>query len=905
MNRLTKLFASALCVAALALTACGGGDAGAPPSDIDQPTTAPPPDTTPPTVGIFNNMSVLPATGPVTFTFVFNEDVGSSFNASAITVSGGTAGTLDKASATQYTMVVTPPAGTSGTLSVAVRAGGFSDLAGNINVVVPPAAEVPFGSAGGGGGSGSTGTCTGTNCTTFSEPGIGFGPFENGGGGSVGIVNDPNDASNQVVKFVKKPGDGEYFGTTITGLAAPAVLTASNKTVTMRVFSPAVGTNMLLKFEGGTGGPAQIEKDAVTTVANAWETLSFVMTDAGTYTTVVVFPNGRSKVTADTTIFIDELKFPAAAAGGGSSGNTGTCTGTNCTTFSEQGIGFGPFENAGGGTVGIENDPKDASNKAVKFVKKPGDGEYFGTTITGLAAPAVLTASNKTVTMRVFSPAVGTNMLLKFEGGTGGPAQIEKDAVTTVANAWETLSFVMTDAGTYTTVVVFPNGRSKVTADTTIFIDELKFPAAAGGGGGGTPVKLITFDEVPSPKLTDFGTNGAGATIEVDPAGGTNKVLKVNKFLTPAPGSEQWAGTTISTGPNDSIATIPFTDTAKTMTARVYSPAVGVRVRLKVENASNVNITAETDAITTTSGAWEVLTFNFANPGTNPPVGGGATAALDPAQTYNKLSIFMDFGLGNGGGPLPANRVYYADDISFVPAAGGGGGGAAPATFSAGFSAANLTANGGGFGGFSGSNQDNFGCSGDPAFCGSGGNFTGDAASEFFYYYQTPTPATALYMGIYVLAPGVKDFNNSGDTAGVDVGSRANLKFTLGQNAEWFNGTAKNFMIVVDLGKRYVAGGNTCRLQLRNVTTPTAQAATAYSIPWSSFEVVQNCGTSISTAAAALAASPVSQIAFQGVGGTAALSAGGKTSGANLTIPTAPPVVYPTTLVVRGAITFE
>jgi hypothetical protein len=901
MNRLTKLFASALCVAALALTACGGGDAGAPPSDIDQPTTAPPPDTTPPTVGIFKDLSVLPATGPVTFTFVFNEDVGTSFNASAITVSGGTAGTLDKASATQYTMVVTPPAGTSGTLSVAVRVGSFSDLAGNINVVVPPAADVPFATAGGGGGSGSTGTCTGTNCTTFSEPGIGFGPFENGGGGSVAIENDPNDASNKVVKFVKKPGDGDFFGTTITGLAANPVLTASNKTVTMRVFSPAVGTNMLLKFEGGTGGPAVTQAFVLTTVANAWETLSFVMPDVGTFTTVVVFPNVQSQVAANTTIYIDELKFPAAAGG---SGSTGTCTGTNCTTFSEPGIGFGPFENGGGGSVAIENDPNDASNKVVKFVKKPGDGDFFGTTITGLAANPVLTASNKTVTMRVFSPAIGTNMLLKFEGGTGGPAVTEKFVLTTVANAWETLSFVMPDVGTFTTVVVFPNVQSQVAANTTIYIDELKFPAV-GSGGGGTPVALLTFDEAPPPKLTDFGTNGTGASIESDPVGGVNKVLKVNKFLTPAPGSEQWAGTTISTGASDSIATIPFTATAKTMTARVYSPAVGVRVRLKVENASDDKITAETDAITTTSGAWEVLTFNFANPGTNPPVGGGPTAALDPAQTYNKLSIFMDFGLGNGGGPLPANRVYYADDISFVPAAGGGGGGAAPVTFSAGFSAANLTANGGGFGGFSGSNQDNFGCSGDPAFCGSGGDFTGDAASGFFYYYQTPTAATALYMGIYVLAPGVKDFNNSGDTAGIDVGSRANLKFTLGQNAEWFNGTAKNFMIVVDLGKRYVAGGNTCRLQLRNVTTPTAQAATAYSIPWSSFEVVQNCGTSINTVAAALAASPVSQIAFQGVGGTIALSAGGKKSGANLTIPTAPPVVYPTTLVVRGAITFE
>ena len=120
-------------------------------------------------------------------------------------------------------------------------------------------------------------------------------------------------------------------------------------------------------------------------------------------------------------------------------------------------------------------------------------------------------------------------------------------------------------------------------------------------------------------------------------------------------------------GANNSIATIAFTASAKTMTVRVYSPAVGVRVRLKVENATNNGISVETDAITTMTNAWETLTFNFANPGTAPPVGGGPTAALNVANTYNKASLFFDFGLGAGGyGALPADRVYYADDLRFV-----------------------------------------------------------------------------------------------------------------------------------------------------------------------------------------------------------------------------------------------
>ena len=82
------------------------------------------------------------------------------------------------------------------------------------------------------------------------------------------LAKDPNDAANDVVKFVKKTGDSDYFGTTITGLAGPATLTATDKVVTLRVYSPAVGTNFLLKLEGGPGG-AVVEKDVVTTRGRA------------------------------------------------------------------------------------------------------------------------------------------------------------------------------------------------------------------------------------------------------------------------------------------------------------------------------------------------------------------------------------------------------------------------------------------------------------------------------------------------------------------------------------------------------------------------------------------------------------------------------------------------------------
>ena len=657
---------TAFSLACAVLAGCGGGDAEAPPppAAASPPLdVVPGPDTTPPTLTqIANDVSAPTATGPVTFTFLFSEDVGTSFGADDIVVIGGTKGAFARTtSGAQATLVVVPIANSTGTIDVSVAAGRFSDLAGNANTVgasaqkayssvvktqmalpvnfdsatvdygfigfggaeasslaadpanaansaakvvraagaetyagttitaaaglgftpkIPfnandtrmsvrvwsPDAGIPVrlkvedhadgnksvetetttttanawqtltfnfatqatgtaplnlafnydkatiffdfgrakasavqktyyfddvtfvpgtGGGGGGAGSGSTGTCTAATCITFSGSAITFSPFENQGGGTVELANDPNDAGNRVAKFVKKAGDSDYFGTVVNGVGT-VVLAPNAKTVTMRVLSPAAGKNILLKFEGGAAGAAPTELDVVTTKANQWETLTFVMPGTGSFSTVVIFPNGRSQVTADTTIYIDELNFPAAAGGGGGGGGA-ACTAPNCVDFSAAGIVFAPFENPAGGTVAIDNDPTNAANKVVKFVKKAGDADYFGTTIGGLGVSVVLTGASKTVTMRVYSPAVGTNFLLKFEGGTGGPAVTEKDAVTTTANAWETLSFVMPDAGTYSTIVVFPHGRSGVSADTTMYIDDLTFPAtvATGGGGGG------------------------------------------------------------------------------------------------------------------------------------------------------------------------------------------------------------------------------------------------------------------------------------------------------------------------------------------------------------------------------------------------------------------------------------
>jgi hypothetical protein len=93
------------------------------------------------------------------------------------------------------------------------------------------------------------------------------------------------------------------------------------------------------------------------------------------------------------------------------------------------------------------------------------------------------------------------------------------------------------------------------------------------------------------------------------------------------------------------------------MTVRVWSPTVGIPVRLKVEDAADPTRSCETEATTTVASGWQTMTFNFANQA-------AGTAALNTAFTFNKVSIFFNFGTtgANGGG-----GTFYFDNVSFIP----------------------------------------------------------------------------------------------------------------------------------------------------------------------------------------------------------------------------------------------
>lgn len=577
--------------------------------------------------------------------------------------------------------------------------------------------------------------------------------------------------------------------------------------------------------------------------------------------------------------------------------------------------GFGGAEDAT-----VVADPTDATNKVAKVVKSATAELWAGTTVSVCANQAIsnipFSGTNRKLSVRVWSPVAGIPVRLKVEDASDNTKTAETEATTTKAAQWETLTFdfatvasgtaALNLATTYNKASIFFDfGKTGAQAGAarTYYFDDLSFvgtsytPACPSTGGGGATSSTISFDESSAPTLTGFG-GAEDSTVVADPTNAANKVAKVVKGAT----AELWAGTTVSTLANQAIPRIGFAAGSTTVTARVWSPDAGIPVRMKVEDAADNTKTVETEATTTVAAGWQTLSFNFANPATG-------TAALNLATNYNKLSVFFNF--GKTGAQAGGAKTYYLDDI-VMPSATSGGGSSGPVTFSSGFGIT-TTVQGGAYGGYSGSSVDGFNC-GAPASCGSGGSFTPAVAADasgFYYYYQTPTAVTSLYAGIFVQAPGLTTgLSGTGDTPGVSINGKTTMKFTFGQNPEWFSGPAKNFGVILTLGKFYNVSGNStvqpCNIKLLAVVTPTAQAATAYSVALSSFGLIQTCNVPGLTAASALALGPLSQVDFQAVGsGNPLPPVNGNLVGANMSVPTGSPAVYPTTLVVNGAITFE
>jgi hypothetical protein len=307
------------------------------------------------------------------------------------------------------------------------------------------------------------------------------------------------------------------------------------------------------------------------------------------------------------------------------------------------------FVDFDGGTASVVANPQSSginiSSKVAKIVRNG------GTTWAGskVVLPSNLDFStNSIIKMKVYTSApVGTTIKFKLEGG----GNTERDVQTTVSNSWEELKWDFTGepANFNTLVFMFDFGNvGDGTANSTFLFDDIEQIF------GGSQLDLpVTFeDNTVNYSTTDFGGNVS--QMVVDPMNANNKVIEVIKTTSAA----TWAGTTIGT-PAGFSTNIPLSLNSSIMTVKVWSPDAGIPVRLKVEDANDPTHTCETEANTTISGGWEMITFDFINqaPGTEL-----LSIGLGFGWTYNMASIFFNFGTE---GVVAGEKIYYFDDVWF------------------------------------------------------------------------------------------------------------------------------------------------------------------------------------------------------------------------------------------------
>lgn len=442
-------------------------------------------------------------------------------------------------------------------------------------------------------------------------------------------------------------------------------------------------------------------------------------------------------------------------------------------------------------------------------------------------------------------------------------------------------TFAMSTNGLSATLLVTPpssgNGSIEVSVAAGSFADaasNVNTVAASASQAFGQPVPpaFISFDENPAIVSSMGAYGGALPEVTAGPSGGSANALKIAK---PAgQGNETWGGVYFT------VPRVPFTNTKKAVTARVYSSVSNAVIRLKVEvpGGASVEVAGSTVAQANT---WTTVTWDF--------------SAADLTANYTVLAVTPDVSRTLDG------AVYYLDEVNVVDSPA-----TAAITFASNFSGSNsTTAQGGSFGGYSGSSGDNWSCNGLPENCGSGLN-DDSGKDRFYYYYNAPASTSGLYVGTYFMAPGVTA-PLSGNVSGLNVAGKSKFNFTFGQNPEWFNGTGqRNFGVLLTMSNVYSVGGDTnnCRVELWQVVTPTSSNDTAYSINLSDFVMRQDCGVPNLTVANAFNSQTVAQIDFKANGGASRFPAvNGQQEGANTT--TAVGSVYPTTLIVKGPLQFE
>jgi len=465
-------------------------DMGQPPEDMGQPEDMGEEDmgvedTTPPTVSITDDVSDAVAMGDVTFTFTFSEAV-VDFDEGDVTVSEGTASGFTIMSATAASLLVTPPADSMGTITVSVGAMSFEDEAGNQNADGAMASQDYE----------TVVAAGGTTLVDFeSMPPASLRGF--GGAEDATVVTDPLMAGNNVAQLVRSDTAAVFAGATVSYCPMEGIaqlpFSATETTMSLRVLSPVANVPVRVKVENTANGALSVETESMVTMANAWQTLTvdFDNEVAGTpaldtgitYDKLSVFPNFgvEGAAVGEQIYFVDDIRFE-----GVSFPNTCPMVGVQPGlpyTFDNpmvnyQLTGFGGAEDStivvdpilgGGNMVGRAL----KSNMAATFA-----GTTFATGPNESVAILPVDATNSQLELRVLSPRANIPVRLKIEEALDPTRSVETEAMVTVADQWQTLTFDFANEAQGTAALNPAYNYNQM----TVFFD-FGTDGASGGGG--------------------------------------------------------------------------------------------------------------------------------------------------------------------------------------------------------------------------------------------------------------------------------------------------------------------------------------------------------------------------------------------------------------------------------------
>ncbi|MGK4568920.1 hypothetical protein [Flavobacterium sp. 3HN19-14] len=368
------------------------------------------------------------------------------------------------------------------------------------------------------------------------------------------------------------------FQVKIIGTAVNGLTTEYTQTLTVSFIAPA---NLVVSATPESGNPYKIN---VTATAN-FETYFEVFFGETDPDTAVVFNEGQTVSHTYAATGTYNLRVVAHSGGAATAEYTQVVTVYDPLlmpiTFESPTLNYS-FTNFGNAVSSVVNNPSvsggNTSAKVGKLVKNPG-AEVWAGSFLELGQPIDFSSMTK-ISIKTYSPIAGAVVKLKLENLANNNINTEVDALTTVANDWETLTFDfagINNGNNYQRVVVFFDFGNGGTG-ASFYFDDIALTA-------GVPIVTLPLTFQNSALTYTFtGFGGASASVIDNPqSNGINTTTKVGK-LHKNTGSETWAGAFIELG-----QPIDFSSLNK-IKMKVWSPTAGSIVKLKLENLANSSI---------------------------------------------------------------------------------------------------------------------------------------------------------------------------------------------------------------------------------------------------------------------------------------------------------------------------